>query len=38
MRSKNHERSFSVLPMRQLVAADGVLAQLAARGYTVTPP
>jgi uncharacterized protein YbaP (TraB family) len=34
----NHERSFSVLPMRQLVAADGVLAQLAARGYTVTPP
>jgi uncharacterized protein YbaP (TraB family) len=35
---KNHERSFSVLPMRQLVAADGVLAQLAARGYTVTAP
>ena len=34
----NHERSFSVLPMRQLVAADGVLAQLAARGYVVTPP
>ncbi len=34
----NHARSFSVLPMRQLVAADGVLAQLAARGYTVTPP
>jgi uncharacterized protein YbaP (TraB family) len=34
----NHERSFSVLPMRQLVAADGVLAQLAAKGYTVTPP
>jgi hypothetical protein len=34
----NHERSFSVLPMRQLVAADGVLAQLAARGYTITPP
>ena len=34
----NHERSFSVLPMRQLVAADGVLAQLAARGYTVTAP
>ncbi len=33
-----HRRSFSVLPMRQLVAADGALAQLAARGYTVTPP
>ena len=35
---ENHSRSFSVLPMRQLVAADGVLAQLAARGYTVTAP
>ncbi len=34
----NHERSFSVLPMRELVAADGLLAQLEARGYTVTPP
>jgi uncharacterized protein YbaP (TraB family) len=34
----NDERSFSVLPMRELVAADGLLAQLAARGYTVTPP
>src|SRR6185503_804845 len=33
-----HERSFSVLPMRELVAADGLLAQLAARGYTVTAP
>ncbi len=32
------DTSFSVLPMRQLVAADGVLAQLAARGYTVTAP
>jgi uncharacterized protein YbaP (TraB family) len=32
------ERSFSVLPMRELVAADGLLAQLAARGYTVTAP
>lgn len=30
--------SFSVLPMRELVAADGLLAQLAARGYTVTAP
>jgi uncharacterized protein YbaP (TraB family) len=34
----NHDRSFSVLPMRELVAADGLLAQLKARGYTVTPP
>jgi len=30
--------SFSVLPMRELVAADGLLAQLAERGYTVTAP
>jgi uncharacterized protein YbaP (TraB family) len=34
----SHARSFAVLPMRELVAADGLLAQLAARGYTVTPP
>ena len=27
-----------LLPMRELVAADGVLAQLAARGYTVIAP
>lgn len=33
-----YETSFSVLPMRELVAADGLLAQLAARGYTVTAP
>ena len=33
-----YDTSFSVLPMRELVAADGVLAQLAARGYTVTAP
>ena len=33
-----HATSFSVLPMRELVAADGLLAQLAARGYTVTAP
>jgi hypothetical protein len=33
-----HDTSFSVLPMRELVAADGLLAQLAARGYTVTAP
>jgi uncharacterized protein YbaP (TraB family) len=32
------DTSFSVLPMRQLVAADGALAELAARGYTVTAP
>ena len=34
----NDERSFSVLPMRELIATDGLLAQLAARGYTITPP
>jgi hypothetical protein len=33
-----YETSFSLLPMRELVAADGLLAQLAARGYTVTAP
>jgi len=33
-----HKTTFSVLPMRELVAADGLLAQLAARGYTVTAP
>jgi hypothetical protein len=33
-----HDTSFSVLPMRELVADDGLLAQLAARGYTVTAP
>jgi len=33
-----HDTTFSVLPMRELVTADGLLAQLAARGYTVTPP
>ena len=33
-----YDTSFSLLPMRELVAADGLLAQLAARGYTVTAP
>jgi uncharacterized protein YbaP (TraB family) len=33
-----YDTSFSVLPMRELVANDGLLAQLAARGYTVTAP
>jgi hypothetical protein len=33
-----YDTSFSVLPMRELVAGDGLLAQLAARGYTVTAP
>ena len=33
-----YDTSFSVLPMRDLVADDGLLAQLAARGYTVTAP
>ena len=32
------QTTFSVLPMRELIAADGLLAQLAARGYTVTAP
>ena len=35
---ETYDTSFSVLPMRDLVAADGLLAQLAARGYTVTAP
>jgi hypothetical protein len=33
-----HDTTFSVLPMRELVAADGLLAQLAARGFVVTAP
>ncbi len=33
-----YDTTFAVLPMRELVAADGLLAQLKARGYTVTPP
>ena len=33
-----YDTSFSVLPMRELVAGDGLLAQLAARGYTVIAP
>jgi hypothetical protein len=33
-----YDTSFSVLPMRELVADDGLLAQLAARGYAVTAP
>lgn len=33
-----YDTSFSVLPMWELVAADGLLAQLAARGYTVIAP
>ncbi len=33
-----HNTTFTVLPMRELVAGDGLLAQLAARGYTVTAP
>jgi hypothetical protein len=33
-----HRTTFSVLPMRELVAADGLLAQLAARGYVITAP
>jgi uncharacterized protein YbaP (TraB family) len=33
-----HSTTFSVLPIRELVAADGLLAQLAARGFVVTPP
>lgn len=33
-----YDTTFSVLPIRELVAADGLLAQLAARGYTVRRP
>jgi len=33
-----NERSFAVFPMGRLVAADGLLAQLAARGYEVEEP
>ncbi|HUQ51128.1 MAG TPA: TraB/GumN family protein [Gammaproteobacteria bacterium] len=33
-----YDTTFTVLPMRELVAADGLLAQLAAKGYTVTTP
>ena len=33
-----YDTTFAVLPMRELVATDGLLAQLAARGYTVTAP
>ena len=33
-----HQTSFAVLPMRELFAADGLLAQLAAKGYAITPP
>lgn len=33
-----HERSFAVLPMGRLVAPDGFLAQLAARGYEIEEP
>jgi uncharacterized protein YbaP (TraB family) len=33
-----YDTSFSVLPMWELVAGDGLLAQLAARGYTVIAP
>jgi len=33
-----HATSFAVLPMRELFAADGLLAQLAAKGYAITAP
>jgi uncharacterized protein YbaP (TraB family) len=33
-----HGTTFSVLPMRELIAADGLLAKLAERGYVVTAP
>jgi len=33
-----YDTSFSELPMRELIAGDGLLAQLAARGYTVIAP
>jgi hypothetical protein len=33
-----YDTTFAVLPIRELVSADGLLAQLAARGYTVRAP
>jgi hypothetical protein len=33
-----HEVSFGVLPMSQVMRPDGVIAQLAAKGYTIEPP
>lgn len=33
-----HKTTFSVLPMRELIAEDGLLAKLAARGYVITAP
>jgi TraB/PrgY/gumN family len=33
-----NETSFAVLPMRELFAADGLLAQLATKGYAITAP
>ena len=33
-----NETSFAVLPMRELFAADGLFAQLAAKGYAITAP
>ena len=33
-----NETSFAVLPMRELFAVDGLLAQLAAKGYAITAP
>lgn len=33
-----HEAAFATLPLRELFAADGLLAQLAAKGYTITVP
>jgi hypothetical protein len=33
-----NETSFAVLPMRELFAADGLLAQLATKGYAITGP
>jgi uncharacterized protein YbaP (TraB family) len=33
-----HETAFATLPLRELFAADGLLAQLAAKGYTITRP
>ena len=33
-----HETSFAALPISRLVAADGYLAKLAARGYEIESP
>lgn len=35
---QKNRQTFAVLPMSQVIQADGLLAQLAAKGFVVTPP